>query len=40
VDLTAFLTQARADRIIEMRGPAGATHVHLDSSANGKEKES
>jgi uncharacterized membrane protein YqiK len=31
VDLTAFLTQARADRVIELRGPKGTTHVHLDS---------
>ena len=30
VDLTAYLTQARADRVIELRGPKGATHVHLD----------
>jgi hypothetical protein len=29
VDLTAYLTQARADRVIELRG-AAATHVHLD----------
>jgi hypothetical protein len=29
VDLTAYLTQARADRVIELRGTAG-THVHLD----------
>jgi hypothetical protein len=29
VDLTAYLTQARADRVIELRGAAG-THVHLD----------
>jgi hypothetical protein len=29
VDLTAFLTQGRADQIIELRGPRGATHVHL-----------
>jgi hypothetical protein len=28
VDLTAFLTQARADRVIELRGAKG-THVHL-----------
>ena len=28
VDLTAYLTQARADRVIELRGAAG-THVHL-----------
>ncbi|CAN5899319.1 hypothetical protein BH23PLA1_BH23PLA1_08610 [soil metagenome] len=33
VDLTAYLTQGRADRVIELRGPSngkGATHVHLD----------
>jgi hypothetical protein len=31
VDLTAYLTQDRADRVIELRGPgASATHVHLD----------
>jgi hypothetical protein len=29
VDLTAFLTQHRADRVIELRGANGA-HVHLD----------
>src|SRR5205823_8729302 len=29
VDLTAFLTQGRADRVIELRGANGA-HVHLD----------
>ncbi|WP_161602402.1 GspE/PulE/PilB domain-containing protein [Tautonia marina] len=37
VDLTAFLTQSRADRVIELRSPLGghgATHVHLDSSAS------
>jgi hypothetical protein len=28
VDLTAYLTQARADRVIEVRG--GRAHVHLD----------
>jgi hypothetical protein len=36
VDLTAFLTQSRADRVIELRGPSGsngATHIHLDSTA-------
>ena len=32
VDLTAFLTQSRADRVIELRGPRGATHVHLEAS--------
>jgi hypothetical protein len=34
VDLTAFLTQARADRVIELRGAAGA-HVHLDQTRAG-----
>jgi MshEN domain len=29
VDLTAYLTQGRADRVIELRGASG-THVHLD----------
>jgi hypothetical protein len=33
VDLTAFLTQARADRVIEVRGAAGA-HVHLDPATS------
>jgi hypothetical protein len=33
VELTAYLTQNRADRVIELRGPsASATHVHLDPS--------
>ena len=31
VDLTAYLTQYRADRVIELRGPEGSTtHLHLD----------
>lgn len=30
VDLTAYLTQARADRVIELRGSNGATHVQID----------
>src|SRR5262249_36625631 len=30
VDLTAFLTQARADKVIELRGAGTGTHVHLD----------
>jgi hypothetical protein len=29
VDLTAYLTQARADRVIELRG-GGSPHLHLD----------
>jgi hypothetical protein len=33
VDLTAYLTQSRADQVIELRGPqTGPTHIHLDSS--------
>ncbi|SIO12378.1 Type II secretion system (T2SS), protein E, N-terminal domain [Singulisphaera sp. GP187] len=42
VDLTAFLTQNRADRVIELRGPKGATHVHLDPNrgSNGLPEES
>jgi regulator of protease activity HflC (stomatin/prohibitin superfamily) len=33
VDLTAFLTQGRADRVIELRGKGTAgTHVHLDGT--------
>ena len=34
VDLTAFLTQGRADRVIELRGHGAATHVHLDPAAS------
>jgi len=42
VDLTAYLTQARADRVIELRGGAGEAHVHLDGAqaaehANGRD---
>lgn len=35
VDLTRFLTQGRADRVIELRGGNGA-HVHLAAEENGK----
>jgi len=35
VDLTAFLTQARADKVIELRGGPAGTHVHLDPLAPG-----
>jgi hypothetical protein len=32
VDLTAYLTQDRADRVIELRGSqGGAAHLHLDT---------
>ncbi len=34
VDLTAYLTQSRADRVIELRGASG-THVHLGETENG-----
>lgn len=30
VDLTAFLTRGRADRVIELRGADGSTHLHLE----------
>jgi len=42
VDLTAFLTQARADQVIEFRGGTGAPHVHLDPhqiSDNGRRTQ-
>ncbi len=33
VDLTAYLTQGRADRVIELRGGKGSSpHIHLDQS--------
>ncbi len=32
VDLTAYLTQSRADRVIELRGGGAGTHVHLDQT--------
>jgi len=38
VDLTAFLTQGRADRVIELRGNAAGTHVHVEPRGNGKEQ--
>ncbi len=39
VDLTAYLTQARADRVIEVRGGA-RTHVHLEPQpSNGPAKD-
>lgn len=40
VDLTAYLTQSRADRVIELRGGGKGTHVHLDPTAqeNGHSK--
>ena len=33
VDLTALLTQGRADRVIELRGGGEATHVHVAPTA-------
>jgi hypothetical protein len=33
VDLTAFLTQGRADRVIELRGKGATPHLHLDREA-------
>jgi hypothetical protein len=32
VDLTAYLTQGRADRVIELRGAHESAHVHLDAA--------
>ncbi len=34
VDLTAFLTQGRADRVIELRGKGATPHLHLDQDAD------
>jgi hypothetical protein len=39
VDLTAYLTQSRADRVIELRGSNGGTHVHLDPSREAEREE-
>lgn len=41
VDLTAYLTQARADQVIEFRGESNSPHVHIDPTSvnhNGQEK--
>ncbi len=32
VDLTSYLTQSRADRVIELRGQGGGAHLHLDEA--------
>jgi hypothetical protein len=37
VGLTEYLTQARADRVIELRGASVGTHVHLDPDKNHQE---
>jgi hypothetical protein len=35
VDLTSYLTQSRADRVIELRGSqGGTTHLHIDPSVS------
>jgi hypothetical protein len=42
VDLTAYLTQARADQVIEFRGGTRAPHIHLDPSqptGNGRSRQ-
>jgi Type II secretion system (T2SS), protein E, N-terminal domain len=39
VDLTAYLTQGRADRIIELRGSAKGAHLHLEQDGKGPKKE-
>jgi hypothetical protein len=33
MDLTALLTQSRADQVIELRGGAEGAHVHLQGKA-------
>lgn len=41
VDLTEYLTQSRADQVIEFRGESHAPHVHLDSGReNGNGQKS
>jgi hypothetical protein len=39
VNLTEYLTQGRADKVIEVRGARGGTHVHLERLADGDKKE-
>lgn len=34
VDLTQFLTQGRADQVIELRGSQGDAHLHVNPSPN------
>jgi len=36
VDLTKYLTQSRADRVIELRGSSLGTHVHLERESMGE----
>jgi hypothetical protein len=39
--LTAYLTQNRADRVIELRGSGGkTTHLHLDSLQGPLDRQS
>lgn len=42
VDLTAFLTQSRADNVIELRGGSASPHLHLDRipTTNGANTDS
>jgi hypothetical protein len=42
VDLTAYLTQNRADNVIEVRGGGARPHLHLDRapSGNGSKQDS
>ena len=37
VDLTAYLTRGRADRVIELRGSNGAAHVHLEPEGDARD---
>src|SRR5207302_261683 len=38
VDLTAFLTQSRADRVIELRGGGAKPHLHIDQDKDNGTK--
>ena len=39
VELTAYLTQARADRVIELRGGGAKPHLHIDQDGNDRPKK-
>ncbi len=39
VDLTAFLTQNRADQVIELRGQSSSPHLHISRSGSTGSKE-
>jgi len=39
VALTAYLTQGRADRVIELRGGGAKPHLHLDQDGNDRPQK-